>query len=125
MRRKRNAMVFFDQGHAEYRQMYRQARHFLPTGSALNDWGNGHRARNFPLSMFTKDANFKESHQCHFTQLADLLSFAVLAKIRHEHGTLPPGQLQLASHTLYDAVPSSVLNLFATRRDPDRGILRL
>ena len=124
-RAQRNAMVFFDQGHAEYRNLYRQARHFLPTGSALNDWGNGHRSRNLLLSMFTKDANFKESHQCHFTQLADLLSFAVLAKIRHERGTLPPGQMQLSCHTLYDAVPSNVLNLHVTLKDRDRGILRL
>lgn len=120
----RNAFVFFDEGHGEYRKIYRRARIFLPTGSALGGWSAG-KVRNLPLTSFTKDANFKQSEHCFFTQLADLLSFSVLAKIRHENGTLPAAQVPLGTHTLYDAIPAHVLNLQASTSDPLRGIVRL
>lgn len=121
----RNAFVFFDEGHGEYRTLYRKAQVFLPTGSNLGDWGGGQTAKNLPLAMFTKDANIKQSDHCFVTQLADLLSFAVLAKVRHENGKLPVPQHSLSTHTLYDSVPASVLNLKAATEDPLRGIKRL
>ena len=124
-RANRNGLVFFDEGHDEYRKMYRRARIFLPTGSALGTWSEGRAARNLPLSNFTKDANFKQSAHCFFTQLADLLSFAVLSRVRHEAGALPLPQVPLQTHTLYDAIPRSGLNLRASSADPIRGIVRL
>ncbi len=120
----RNAFVFFDEGHGEYRKIYRRARIFLPTGSALGGWSAG-KVKNMPLTSFTKDANIKQSEHCFFTQLADLLSFSVLSKIRHENGKLPPVQAPLGTHTLYDAIPANVLNLKASSSDPTRGIVRL
>lgn len=121
----RNAFVFFDEGHGEYRKIYRRARIYLPTGSALGGWAAGQKVKNMPLTCFTKDANIKQSDHCFFTQLADLLSFSVLAKVRHENGVLPASQLPLGTHALYDSIPSNVLNLKASSSDPARGIVRL
>ena len=121
----RNAFVFFDEGHGEYRSLYRKARVYLPTGSALGGWAGGSFSKNIPLSNFTKDGNIKESEHCFFTQLADLLSFAVLGKIRAENGRLSPSHGALGVQTLYDSIPASVLNLRAAADDPERGIRRL
>lgn len=44
-----NAMTFFDQGHPEYRRLYRRARINLPTGSMFRL-----ATRNLPLDMFVK-----------------------------------------------------------------------
>lgn len=119
-------MVFFDEGHGEYRTLYRKARVYLPTGSALGVWSGGQRTRSLPLDNFTKDANIKQSAHCFFTQLADLLSFAVLAKRRFELGLLSATHQELGVHTLYDAVPAAVLNLrAAAAKDPVRGIVRI
>ena len=49
--RQVNAIIFFDEGHPEYRSLYRKSRIYLWTGSTI---GTG---RNLPLSMFTKDSN--------------------------------------------------------------------
>ncbi|MBM3908410.1 MAG: DUF3800 domain-containing protein [Gemmatimonadetes bacterium] len=125
-RSHRAGMVFFDEGHGEYRTIYRKARVHLPTGSARGAWQGGMRTRSLPLDNFTKDANIKQSEHCFFTQVADLLSFAVLAKRRFELGVLSAGQQALGVHTLYDAVPAHVLNLqAAAMRDPVRGIVRI
>ena len=40
---KTNAITFFDEGHPEYRKLYRMAQVYLPTGSALGGWSNGQR----------------------------------------------------------------------------------
>lgn len=122
---RRNAFVFFDEGHGEYRSLYRKARVFLHTGSNIGSWSGGKTVKNLPLEMFTKDANIKQSGHCFYTQLADLLSFGVLAKVRHENGKLPAPQIPLGTHSLYDSVPSVVLNLKAAAEDPLRGIKRL
>jgi len=66
------------------------------------------------------------SEHCFFTQLADLLSFAVLAKRRAELGLLSPAHKTLGVDTLYDAIPAPVLNLkAAASKDPARGIVRV
>lgn len=120
---ERNGMVFFDQGHGEYRKLYRKSRVYLPTGSRLGDWGHGRATRNLPLDNFTKDANFKESQHSFFIQLADLLSHAAFLKVKGERGSLTTWQVQLAAHTLYDAIPLRVTNTDASR-DP-LGIVRI
>lgn len=75
LKREVNAMTFFDQGHPEYRKLYRQAQVYLPTGSNRTDgWEQGQTSKNLPLSMFFKDANEKNSKHCHFTQIADLIA---------------------------------------------------
>lgn len=117
-------MVFFDEGHGEYRKLYRKARVYLPTGSSKGDWGSGTATKNLPLDNFVKDANIKESEHSWFTQLSDLLSFACLLKLREERGSLLPWQAALGASTLYDAVPTTVLNIFASTSDP-QGIVRL
>lgn len=120
----RTGLLFFDEGHGEYRTLYRKARVYLPTGSALGGWPGGRATKNLPLANFTKDANFKQSHHCWFTQLADLLSFAVLLKVRAELGHLPSWQNTLGAGALYDAVPRKALNVNASRKD-SQGIVRL
>jgi hypothetical protein len=119
----RVGMVFFDEGHGEYRTLYRKARTNLPTGSALGGWSSG-STKNLPLANFVKDANFKQSHDCHFTQVADLLSFAVRSKIRGELGLLGQSQQELDVRSLYDVVPLTVLNTRASTTDR-QGIVRL
>jgi hypothetical protein len=59
-----NAIAFFDQGHPEYRRLYRMAQVYLPTGSSIGRWPGGPTA-NMPMDMFTKDANEKNSKYCY------------------------------------------------------------
>ncbi len=120
----RLGMVFFDEGHGEYRKLYRKARVYLPTGSDQGDWGQGNKSKNIPLDNFVKDANIKQSQHSLFIQLADLVSFAGLAKIRGELKLLAPWQSALDLETLYDAIPVAKLNHYASRKDP-LGIVRL
>jgi len=56
----RNGMTFFDEGHGEYRKLYRKARIYLPTGSRYGGWTAG-ASKNIPMGLFFKDANFKRS----------------------------------------------------------------
>jgi len=86
--RNANAIVFFDEGHPEYRKLYRKAQIFLPTGSMFGGWTSGLLSRNLPLDMFTKDGNDKASRHCHFTQTADLVAYAAFLKIKSEQGQL-------------------------------------
>jgi hypothetical protein len=115
-----NAMTFFDQGHPEYRALYRRARIHLPTGSML-----GLGQRNAPLDMFVKDANEKTSSECIFTQTVDMIAYAALAKRRHELGLMIPEHQELGLHTLYDCVPRARINTKASFIKPCDGIVRL
>lgn len=121
---QRVGFVFFDEGHGEYRRLFRKARAYLPTGSSRGDWGDGQLTRNLPLENFTKDANFKESHHCYFTQIADLVSYAALLKLRAERGELTDWQQSQAAGALYSMIPTRALNTLASRSDP-LGIVRL
>jgi hypothetical protein len=68
----------------------------------------------------------EQSEHCFFTQLTDLLSFAVLARRRSELGPLSPVHKTLGVDTLYDAIPAPVLNLkAAASKDPAHGIVRV
>lgn len=110
-----NAMVFFDEGHPEYRSLYRKAKRYLLTGD-----GKG-SAINRPLDMFIKDGNWKDSKFCNFTQIADLISYSVLHKMRVEAGSTSDAMPSIAS--AYDSIPPSLLN---KRVSSDRdGIVRL
>ncbi len=122
--RKVNAICFFDQGHPEYRSLYRRAQVNLPTGSQYGNWGTGN-LQNLPLDMFVKDANEKNSSVCLFTQTADLIAFAAFSKIREERGMLTEEQSQLGLGKLYDCVPRQILNLKAARGEPQDAIVRL
>jgi hypothetical protein len=55
--RATNGLVFFDEGHDEYRKLYRRAQIYLPTGSQVigTGWGGGQSTANYPLDMFTKE----------------------------------------------------------------------
>lgn len=114
--RRVNAMAFFDQGHPEYRALFRRAMVNLPTGSRYGE------ERNLPLDMFVKDGNEKNSKYCLFTQLADLISYAALARLRYEAGSLDPVQEANSLHTLYEGVPNEMKNLRAGGSD---GIVRI
>jgi hypothetical protein len=120
----RAGMVFFDEGHGEYRKLYRKARVFLPTGSSQGAWAVGTASKNLPLDNFTKDGNIKQSHHSFFIQLADVVSFAALLKIRGEQGKLTAWQAHLGLEDLYEHLPVAVLNTRASRFDP-LGIVRL
>jgi hypothetical protein len=109
--RQVNAMTFFDQGHPEYRKLYRQAQVYLPTGSQKSGgWDEGKSTKSLPLDMFFKDANEKNSKHCHFTQIADLVAYAAFLKIKAEKGELEPWQAQYNLGTLYDEIPEHLLN---------------
>lgn len=120
----RRGLVFFDEGHGEYRKLYRKARVFLPTGSSLGGWAPGQPSRNLPLDNFTKDANIKQSEHSFFIQVADIVGHAAFLKIKGEQGSLSNWQVTHQLGSLYDAVPTRVLNTKASRRDP-QGIVRL
>jgi len=123
-RTNRRGLVFFDEGHGEYRKLYRKARVFLPTGSSQGGWPSGRFTQNLPLDNFTKDANIKQSQHCFFTQLADLVAYAAFLKVKGERNQLEPWQGALGLGALYDAIPQAALNTNASRRDP-QGIVRL
>lgn len=116
LNRKVNAMTFFDEGHPEYRSLYRKAQVYLPTGSR-----NG-GSTNLPLSMFVKDGNFKDSKHCNFTQIADLISYSVLQKIRIEKNAKERGIEGVAE--AYSNIPRSKLNVRVSAH-PSDGIKRL
>lgn len=118
-----NAITFFDQGHPEYRSLYRMAQVYLPTGSALGGWPSG-RSRNMPLDMFTKDGNEKNSKHCYFTQTADLVAYAAFLKIKAENDDLTSWQDQYF-RGLYDTIPAEVINPRVSRTGPQDGIVRL
>lgn len=123
-RQGRLGMVFFDQGHGEYRKLYRKAQIHLPTGSDRGDWGGGSGTKNVPMANFIKDGNEKDSRHSYYTQLADLVSYAALLALRAETGSLTPWQKDLGLGDLYDYIPKQVINLSATRFD-SRGIVRV
>lgn len=110
-----NAMAFFDEGHPEYRRLYRKAQVFFPTGQ------HGGGSTNRPLDMFVKDGNFKDSKHCNFTQLADLVSHAILHKVRIEKNARERGNQAVAN--AYDAIPKDVIN--AKVSNSGDGIKRL
>lgn len=116
--RKVNAMVFFDEGHPEYRTLYRKAMKHLPTGSRYGE------PQDLPLDMFVKDGNAKNSKLCHFTQLADIIAYAAFLKVKQESGSLEQQRVDAGLGTLYDALPTAIRNLKASGQSTD-GIVRL
>ena len=116
MARKVNALTFFDEGHPEYRALYRQAQVFLPTGNRQGE------TINRPLDMFVKDGNMKDSKFCHFTQIADLVSYVVLHKMRVERPQADSAMPEIAA--LHHLIPQRVLNTKVANRPAD-GIKRL
>lgn len=123
--RRTNGIVFFDEGHPEYRKLYRRSQIYLPTGSRLGGWSGGGFSQNLPLSMFTKDGNEKNSKHCHFTQIADLIAYAAFLKIKNERNRLAQWQADLNHGQLYDAIPRRVLNINASSKQPRDAIVRL
>lgn len=109
----RNGLIFFDEGHDEYTRYFRRACVYLPTGSTFGP------PRNVPLAMFTKDGNFKKSHFSYFIQIADLICYAALQKMRFEAGTLNAKRVNRGHHTLYDSLPRAVINLAASTKRKD------
>lgn len=121
---RRAGMVFFDEGHGEYRTLYRKAKVYLPTGSDRGGWADGKLSKNLPLDNFTKDANIKESEHSFFIQLADVVSYAAFLKTKAETNSLTDWQASLDLGNLYEAIPVRVLNTSASRNDR-LGIVRL
>jgi uncharacterized protein DUF3800 len=119
-----NAIAFFDQGHPEYRRLYRMAQVHLPTGSSIGQWASG-TTKNMPMDMFTKDANEKNSKHCYFTQAADLIAYAAFLKIKGEHNELTDCQKTHAMNDLYDNLPRVKVNTKASMSPPRDGIVRL
>lgn len=120
-----NAFVFFDQGHPEYRTLYRKAQIYLPTGSTQGRWARGTATENFPLNMFLKDANEKDSKHCFFTQTADIIAYAAFLKIKSESGTLSDWQSQYGYGNIYNSIPNKLINTKASYVPPKDGIVRL
>ena len=120
-----NAMTFFDQGHPEYRALYRKAQVYLPTGSSRGTWQSGDQSRNLPLDMFVEDENEKDSKHCFFTQLADLVAYSAFLKMKSEHNMLEDWQKQLSAGSIYDSIPERLLNKKVSRSGPQDAIVRL
>lgn len=120
-----NAMTFFDQGHPEYRKLYRMAQRYLPTGSMKGSWTDGKATKNLPLDMFFKDANEKNSKHCFFTQVADLIAYAAFLKLRAEVGELHDWQIGISAGNIYDSLPDKFRNTYVSYHSPHDGILRL
>lgn len=123
MARRVNAMCFFDQGHPEYRALYRKAQKFLPRGSAFGGWPGG-TTRNIPLDMFFEDGNMKDSKHCLFTQIADVVAYSAFMKIKSEASTLTDWQKDLGYASLYDEIEATLPNRLAQRAGPADGIVR-
>ncbi len=119
-----SAFVFCDEGHAEYRKLYRRACVHLPTGSSQGAWDGGEKARNMPLVCALKDLNFKESRSSHFIQIADLVAYATLLKRRAERSVLSEKEKGLGFGAIHDLIPRRVLNARVDRNSKD-GIKRL
>jgi Protein of unknown function (DUF3800) len=115
----RNALMFFDQGHPEYRKLYRASCVHLPTGRRDGPMVN------LPLDMFVKDGNEKNSKHCHFTQAADLIAYSAFLKIKGERGSLTPDQELYSQNNIYDALPQNLPNRRVSGRAPQDGIVRL
>jgi hypothetical protein len=116
----RVGFTFFDQGHAEFRTLYRRARVHLPTGSALGGWASG-LSKNIPMSSFVKDGNEQDSRHSLYVQIADLVTYAALLRIRKRYGGLTPWQTRFGLGDAYDAIPVQVCNLRAAPAEP-RGV---
>ena len=118
-------MVFFDQGHPEYRKLYRHAQVYLGTGSRKGLWESGRATKNLPLDMFVKDGNEKNSSLCYFTQVADLIAYAAFLKRKNEEGELTDWQSENDLGSLYDEIPKTVLNTHVQRFGKNDAIVRL
>ncbi len=121
---RKAALLFFDEGHGEYRRLYRKAKKHLPTGSQQGSWAGGNTSKSIPLSNVLKDANFKDSKQSLFIQIADLVAYATLKKIRKEHGRLSDREKSHFVGLLHDQIPKRILNTRVDHATYD-GIKRL
>lgn len=119
----RAAMTFFDEGHREYWKIYRRSQAYMPVGSSLGGWGTG-KTKSLPLKRFIEDGNIKSSADSYVIQIADMVAYAALQKLKHESGLLPAWRVGLGHHTLYDAIPRQTVNLLATNKRAD-GIVPL
>jgi len=124
MTHKCKTIIFFDEGHAEYRALFRRACVFMPTGSSRGSWADGSYSKNKPLSCAIEDANFKDSKTSWFVQIADLVAYATLTKLRKERGDLSEKEIRLGSGDLHDYIPRDVLNRRVVTNGTD-GIVRL
>lgn len=118
------SLLMFDEGHGEYRTLFRKARRYLPTGSKMGGWSDGSSTANKPLSTTIEDVNFKDSRQSHFIQIADLVAYATLLKVKAERNALTAKESRLHLGTLHDAIPRNLLNT-KVHTGGDDGIKRL
>lgn len=118
------SLIFFDEGHMEYRRMFRRACTHLPTGSMQGEWSEGAATKNIPLDRAIKDVNFKDSKQSPFVQIADLIAYATILKLKAETGTLTERERDLGFGSIFDHIPRPILNVMVDLKKRD-GIKRL
>ncbi|MGK7652403.1 DUF3800 domain-containing protein [Roseovarius sp. B08] len=118
------SLLMFDEGHGEYRTLFRKACRYLPTGSRMGGWSDGTSTANKPLSTSIEDVNFKDSRQSHFIQIADLIAYATLLKVKSERSDLTEKEKRLHLGSLHDAIPRNLLNTKVHTGGTD-GIKRL
>lgn len=118
------SLIFFDEGHMEYRTMFRRACTHLPTGSMQGAWGGGAATKNIPFDRAIKDVNFKDSKQSSFVQIADLIAYATLLKMKKEANTLSDREKQLGFGDIFQSIPKAILNTMVDLSTRD-GIKRL
>ena len=117
--------MFFDEGHPEYRKLFRKAQKYLPTGSNKGAWMSGDTSKSLPLDMFVEDGNQKNSKYCQFTQLADLVAYSVFLKVKAERGDLEQWQRDVGAFKLYDRLPQNLLNKAVSNQGARDAIVRL
>jgi hypothetical protein len=120
-----NGVVFFDQGHPEYRRLYRRAQVFLPTGSAMGTWQDGQLTKNLPLTCSQKMPMKRTRPIAIFTQTADMVAYAAFLKIKAENDGLTDWQKAFELGSLYDHLPRDRVNTKVSNEAPRDGIVRL
>ena len=58
--------------------MFRQLAKVNYIPSQFGAWGGGARQKNIPTERIIEDIAFRESHQSHFLQMADLCAWSLL-----------------------------------------------
>jgi hypothetical protein len=70
------------------------------------------------MDLFVKDGNFKQSEHSLYIQVADMIAYAALLRVRADRGGLTPWQQQLGLGDAYGRIPRRVMNTNAHRRCP-------
>jgi hypothetical protein len=113
-----HALLVLDEGKNDpYTRLRRRMGVHNPIPSQYGRWADGGTSKNLPLTRIVEDPFFKSSGRSYFIQVVDFCAFALLRRERPTEHTTAYGIDKMF------AVLSGILNLQASRSDPD-GIIR-